>query len=129
MVGRALETTQIPSVYVETTVISYLCAQPSRDVVTAGHQQTMREWWAQRDRFDLRTSQLVHDEAGAGDTSAADALHIAIAVTSGCEYLVTWNYRHMANAVLRSRIEGFCRERGYEPTIICTPEELVQEED
>lgn len=63
------------------------------------------------------------------ESSAADALHIAIAVTSGCEYLVTWNYRHMANAVLRSRIEGFCRDHGYEPTVICIPEELVAEED
>ena len=47
--------------------------------------------------------------------SAADAAHIAIAVTNGVEYLVTWNFRHIANAALRVRIERACREAGYEP--------------
>jgi predicted nucleic acid-binding protein len=61
------------------------------------------------------------------ESSSADALHIAIAVAAGCEYLVTWNYRHMANAVLRLGIEDCCREQGYEPIVICTPEELMEE--
>jgi hypothetical protein len=36
-----------PSVYIETTVISYLCALPSRDLIVAAHQQLTREWWDQ----------------------------------------------------------------------------------
>jgi hypothetical protein len=32
-------------VYIATSVISYLTAWPSRDIVVAGHQQTTREWW------------------------------------------------------------------------------------
>src|SRR6266542_3563146 len=56
------------SVYLETTVISYLAARPSRDVVVAGHQQTTRQWWDQRRRhFKLVASQLVVQEATAGD--------------------------------------------------------------
>ena len=58
--------------------------------------------------------------------AAADAAHIAIAVTSGVEYLVTWNFRHIANAAMRVRIERACREAGYEPPVICTPNELVE---
>ena len=58
--------------------------------------------------------------------AAADAAHIAIAVTSGVEYLVTWNFRHIANAAMRVRIERTCREAGYEPPVICTPNELME---
>ena len=152
-------------VYVETSVISYLTSRPSRDVVTAGHQQITRDWWqTQRETFDVVASQLVVQEASAGDPTAAqqrlevlaamellavteealtlaqalvetgpmppqaaeDALHIAIAVTSGVEYLLTWNCTHLANATMRREIERICRARGYEPVIICTPEELLE---
>jgi hypothetical protein len=55
-----------------------------------------------------------------------DALHVAVAVVNGIEYLLTWNYKHLANAGMRSRIEAACRELGYEAAIICTPEELME---
>jgi predicted nucleic acid-binding protein len=152
-------------VYIETTVVSYLTARPSRDVVIAGHQQTTHDWWQTcRDRFDLVASQLVVQEASAGGPEAArerlgvlatltllevteeasalaqelvkaeavpekaaeDALHIAIAVTNGVEYLLTWNCKHLANATMRTKIEEVCRSAGYEPAIICTPEELLE---
>lgn len=59
-------------VYIETTFVSYLTARPSRDVVFAGHQQITREWWdTRRANFELCASQLVVDEAGAGDPQAA----------------------------------------------------------
>ncbi len=54
-----------------------------------------------------------------------DALHIAISAVHGVQYLVTWNFTHIANATMRSRIELVCREAGFEPPIICTPEEIV----
>jgi len=59
-------------VYIETTFVSYLTARPSRDVVFAGHQQITQEWWdTRRTNFELCVSQLVVDEAGAGDPQAA----------------------------------------------------------
>lgn len=59
-------------VYVETTVVSYLTARPSRDVVIAGHQQVTHDWWdTRRDSYELCVSQLVRKEAGAGDSQAA----------------------------------------------------------
>src|SRR6266853_6833511 len=59
-------------VYVETTVVSYFTARPSRDVVIAGHQQVTHEWWnTRRTSYELCVSQLVLDEAGAGDAQAA----------------------------------------------------------
>jgi hypothetical protein len=60
------------------------------------------------------------------EKAAEDALHLAIAVTNGVEYLLTWNCRHLANATLRTKIEDACRAAGYEPVIICTPEELLE---
>ena len=59
--------------------------------------------------------------------AAADSLHIAIATIHGMDYLLTWNCTHIANAVLRPRIEVICRQNGYEPPVICTPEELLKE--
>src|SRR5260370_9265898 len=59
-------------VYIETTVVSYLTARPNRDVVIAGHQQVTHEWWdSERASYELCVSQLVLDEAGAGDVQAA----------------------------------------------------------
>ena len=57
----------------------------------------------------------------------ADAVHIAAAAVHGINYLLTWNLKHIANAVIRHRIESACRESGYEPPVICTPEELLEE--
>jgi predicted nucleic acid-binding protein len=57
-----------PSVYIETTVISYLTARLSKDLVVAAHQQITEEWWrTRRHLFDLYASQLVVREAGTGD--------------------------------------------------------------
>ncbi|MGE0825253.1 MAG: type II toxin-antitoxin system VapC family toxin [Candidatus Binatia bacterium] len=60
------------------------------------------------------------------EKAAEDALHLAIAVANGVEYLLTWNCKHLANATLRTKIEDVCRSAGYEPVIICTPEELLE---
>ena len=58
-------------VYLETTIVSYLVASPTQDVVQAAHQQVTREWWARRERFDLFVSRPVLAEARRGDTTAA----------------------------------------------------------
>jgi len=63
------------------------------------------------------------------DTAAADAAHIAVAVVNGVDFLVTWNFRYMANAQVRARVEFICRSVGREPAIICTPSELMEPND
>jgi hypothetical protein len=60
-----------PRVYLETTIPSCLTSRPSRDLIIAGHQQVTKEWWENRDAFQLYISQLVVDEAAAGDPVAA----------------------------------------------------------
>lgn len=61
------------TVYVETTVLSYLTARTSRDLVVAGHQQVTQEWWEnRRSSFEVYISQLVIQEAGQGDPEAVE---------------------------------------------------------
>ena len=154
------------TVYLETSIISYLTAKPSDQVVVAGHQFTTRDWWDNQSQFyALVASELVIEEASRGDLNAserrldllktvtivmidpiaielatlivdqglvpkkaaADALHIAIANRNKIDFLLTWNCKHIANAVTRPRMEEFFRQQGYQATVICTPEELMME--
>jgi hypothetical protein len=153
------------TVYVETTVVSYLASWPSRDLIIAAQQQMTHDWWARRHEYDLRISELVIEEASAGDPGAAadrlrildniplvalskaadelaltlvrelaipaialrDAIHVAAAATNGIEFLVTWNCRHLANLHQRGKIEEICRRSGYNPPLIGTPSELIED--
>jgi len=56
--------------------------------------------------------------------ATVDALHIAIATVHGMDYLLTWNCKHIANAEMQKAVKRICRNAGYEPPVICTPEEL-----
>jgi predicted nucleic acid-binding protein len=61
-----------PTVYIETTIVSYLTARLSRDLVTAAHQQSTQDWWAKRRaRFALFVSQFVIQEASMVDAEMA----------------------------------------------------------
>jgi hypothetical protein len=60
--------------------------------------------------------------------AAGDALHIAIASVYGCDYLLTWNCRHIANAEIQRRARLVVNRQGFELPTICTPEELMGEE-
>jgi hypothetical protein len=67
---------------------------------------------------------------GAMPTSAEpDALHVAIATVHGVDYLLTWNCRHIDNAALRPLLRSVCAAAGYRCPEICTPLELLAEED
>lgn len=157
-----------PSVYIKTSIVSYLTAHPSRDLVTAAHQQITHTWWqVARSEFQIFASQVVLDESSAGDPqmaskrielltgvplleitpqvaelaetlimrlplpprAGADALHIAAAAYYSMNFLLTWNCSHIANAVLRPKIERICKEQGYSAPVLCTPEELGGKEN
>ncbi len=59
--------------------------------------------------------------------AAGDALHIAIATSYACEYLLTWNCLHIANAEIQRMSRLVVRTHGFELPTICTPEELMGE--
>jgi hypothetical protein len=61
------------TVYVETSVISYLTARPSSNLLAAAWQKATNDWWdTQRNRFSLFASEIVIEEAAKGDAKAAD---------------------------------------------------------
>ena len=59
--------------------------------------------------------------------SRPDAQHIAIATVNSVEYLVSWNYKHIVNETKRNLINEVCHTAGFQPTILCTPIELIEE--
>ena len=61
------------TVYIETSVVSYLTALPARDLLVVAWQSATLQWWSnRRPGFELLTSQLVLDEAAAGHPEAAE---------------------------------------------------------
>lgn len=58
-----------------------------------------------------------------------DALHIAIAAVHGVDFILTWNFKHIANPVMQIRIAGFLAEIGLPMPFICTPEALLGDDD
>ena len=76
---------------------------------------------------DLATSLV--DQGVVPRRAGEDALHIAVAAVHGVDFLLTWNCKHIANATMRPLIDRACRDAGYEPPVICTPEELMYDDE
>jgi hypothetical protein len=158
----------MPTLYIETSIVSYLNQRPSAQVITAARQLLTHRWWTEeRAKYELVTSQYVIDEASAGDpelasqrltalegiplleidsaatdlaerilqetvlprVAAIDAFHIALAAHHEVEYMLTWNCKHIANAVIMPRLHRVLEQSGAFVPIICTPQELVQHEE
>lgn len=156
------------SAYLETTVVGTIASRDHPDPIVFARQLSTRRWWSDAPLlFDLKISDLVIAECGAGDALAAserlaivdgievvaprkdaeslaealilgkavpateprDAAHIALAAVHGLNYLVTWNFKHILNPHLQWRIVDICRECGYIPATICTPEQLLESYD
>jgi hypothetical protein len=58
-----------------------------------------------------------------------DALHIATAAANGVQFIVTWNFKHILNPHVQAKIANACREGGFGPPVICTPQQLLESED
>lgn len=65
--------------------------------------------------------------AGLPQNAYEDALHIAVAAATGMDFLLTWNCKHIANAVIIPRVNSVIRSFGFEPPLIYTPQQLMEE--
>jgi len=152
------------TVYIETSVVSFLVSSPSRHVETAWRQKLTRDWWRlRRPLFHCVASDAVLEEAREGDATQSrlrievlarlttlrlnepaqalaetlmgtgilpanaglDALHLALATVYRADYLLTWNCRHLANAVMLRRLEPVAQAHGWRLAAVCTPMQLM----
>ena len=89
-------------IYVETSVISYLTARPSKTIIGAAHQQIKLAWWDLRSDYELFVSQAVRQECAAGDPVAAQK---RLAALDGIAVLaVTRDMIRLANAFIEQAI-------------------------
>jgi hypothetical protein len=63
---------------------------------------------------------------GLSDNATMDARHVALAAMHALKFLLTWNYTHLANEVLRPRMMHICRSAGYDCPRIVTPDEIMR---
>lgn len=89
-------------IYVETSVVSYLTARPSKTIIGAAHQQITLAWWELRSDYELLVSQSVWQECAAGDPVAAQK---RLAVLEGIPVLsVTQDMIRLAEALIEQAI-------------------------
>ena len=87
-------------IYIESTIPSYLTARPAREA-------------------EILRSGILPVQAD------SDAAHIALATIHRMDILLTWNCRHIANAVIEAQLRRLRQREGRELPTICTPEELM----
>jgi hypothetical protein len=91
------------TIYIETTVVSYLVANPSRETILAAHQQLTRQWWQnERHGYHCVTSQEVLREASLGDTEMSRRRAEMLAGLTVLE--VNDSARELARAILIERL-------------------------
>jgi hypothetical protein len=72
----------------------------------------------------IELGELLLSEGVIPQGSENDALHIAVAASQGADFLLTWNFRHINNAEMKSAIARVVESRGFVCPQICSPEEL-----
>ena len=95
------------NIYIETSVVSYFVAGRSENIRIAGHQISTINMWKYPE----------------------DALHISAATVNEIEFIVTWNFKHINNPFMKNKIREIIENAGYKCPIICSPEELLGEND
>ncbi|HNC21512.1 MAG TPA: hypothetical protein PKH05_16165 [Nitrospira sp.] len=97
-------------VYVETSVISYLTARPSKTIMGAAHQQIKLAWWELRSDYELFVSQSVWQECAAGDPVAAEK---NLAALEGIPVLaVTQDMIRLAGSLIEQASHHSCQGNG-----------------
>jgi hypothetical protein len=152
------------TVYIETTIASFLVARTKENTLSRQWQIWTKDWWQlRRSYFECVTSPEVLREAADGDKemsrkrlemlkaltvlewtpmvdemandflnagalpqkAKADAEHLAFATIYDINYLLTWNLKHLANAMIQARLKPVAKRRGFELPIVCTPLQLM----
>ncbi len=63
------------------------------------------------------------------DIASPDAVHIALASVHQIDYLVTWNFKHIANPYIRERMRVKIDDSGHRMPVMCSPAELLNDDE
>ena len=63
------------------------------------------------------------------EKSIDDCMHIGTAIVSGCDYLISWNFKHMVNVKTIKGVRAITNLLGYNSIDIIQPTMLVEMED
>lgn len=74
------------------------------------------------------TKDIIHSGALPPEADR-DAAHIALATVHEMDILLSWNCRHIANAAIQPRLRKVADAAGFTLPVICTPEELMEDDD
>src|SRR5262249_49935866 len=69
---------------------------------------------------ELLTSRLIPE------TKPGDALQMAVSAAHEVDYLLTWNYAHLANPIAQERLEAICRGLQLRAPLLVSPESIPQ---
>ena len=74
---------------------------------------------------------LVREKVMPGPENAGDAVHVAAAIAHRCDFLLTWNVKHLANPNKVAHLRTVCRRAGYAVPELVTPDFLwnLEEEE
>jgi predicted nucleic acid-binding protein len=104
------------------------CAEPKRSF--------MYEQLAKIDYSRIGSSEEAHALAnlyteigGLPPKSRVDALHLAIASVTGCQAILSWNFKHIVNLRAMNAVEAVNIREGYYPLKILSPTMLLESED
>lgn len=82
--------------------------------------------------IDLRVEKIAMglvSEACVPPNVFEDALHIAIAGVHQMDFILTWNFKHIANPMLQEKIARYLDHCGVTMPYICSPQELLGDDD
>ncbi len=89
--------------------------------------RSIKELFVDEEMEDL--AQKLISDGGFPPVAEVDALHVAIAAVQSIDLLLTWNCRHINNAETKPVVRAICHSAGYVCPEICTPQELLREDE
>ena len=118
------------TLYIETSIVSYLRQRPSSQVIMAARQLLTLDGIPLLP-LDPEIAQIADEimtRAILPPKARTDALHIAMVAHHRIQFLLTWNCRHLANATILPRLHKMLNDVSIPIPIICTPEEMVHDD-
>ena len=110
-----------PSVYLDTTIVSAYWYDGA-DLASFARRLKTRQWWDhEREHFSVWASGVTEKELRAGEFRRQDD---CVDTAHGMDYLLTWNYAHLANPVAQRQLEVFCDAHELRAPLLVSPESI-----